>query len=189
MKKLIAATLLSLAMVAATGATSFAEYANTNSNNIIDWYNIIDGVKERDYRSVSRNQAPFYFSFNGFTAEPGQAYEMTLRHAGNSDNDREQWKLYLEGDDSRFQLEDLVYSNDWAGTSEWLWVDQTFLVKAEAIEMVGANWSFVLEPGTKRYSAIDLDMAQISAVPVPGSLLILGSGLVILAGVRKRKRL
>ncbi len=178
-----------LALVAGSSATAFAAYAQTNANNKIDWYNIIDGVKERDYRSVSSSgHTPFYFSFNGFAAQEGISYEMTLRHAGNSNNDREQWKLYMEGDNSRFLLDDLVYSNDWNG-EEWLWVEQVFLVNPGDMITAGDNWSFVLEPGTKKYSVVDLDLATLSAVPVPGGITLLGSGLIMLAGLRKKRKI
>ncbi len=173
-------------MALGTAPSAFAKYAASNANGTIDWYNIIDGVIERDYRSVSsRSHTPFQFSFNGFLAETGVDYEMVLRHAGNSDNNREQWDLYLEGDDARLHIDDLVYSNDWVGPN-WLWVDQSFLITAEHITTVGDNWYFSLEPGTTRYSVVDLDQAQISAVPVPGGWLLLASGLVGLAALRKK---
>ncbi len=173
-------------MVMGSIPSAFAEYTETNANGVIDWYNIIDGVIERDYRSVSsKSHTPFHFSFNGFLAEAGVDYEMVLRHAGNRDNNREQWDLYLEGDDARIHIDDLVYSNAWVG-SNWLWVDQSFLITAEHITAVGDNWYFSLEPGTTRYNVVDLDWAEISAVPVPGGLLLLASGLVGLAALRKK---
>jgi hypothetical protein len=190
MKKILI-VFCTLVLVFGSAATALATYANTNEDNTIDWYNIIDGVKERDYRSVSsRSHSPFYFNFNGFVAEENTSYEMTLRHAGNQNNGREQWDLYLEGDNSRFQLADLFYSNDMTGVSpnlEWVWVDQAFLITSEDIARAGDNWSFVLEPGTDDYSVIDLDRADISAVPLPAALWLLGSGLLGLIGMRKRQ--
>jgi hypothetical protein len=189
MKKIVM-LFCTLLLVSGSATSALAAYANTNRDNVIDWYNIIDGVKERDFRSVSsKKHAPFYFNFNGFSVEQGASYEMTLRHGGNSNNKREQWKLYLEGDNSRMKLDDLFYSNDMTGYHpdlEWGWVDQKFLVSAGDIASVGENWSFVLEPGTKRYSVLDLDRAGISSVPVPGALYLLGSGLVAMMGLRKK---
>lgn len=187
MKKMLL-IFFTLLMVAGPAANAFAEYMETNENNIIDWYNVIEGVVERDYRSVSSSShTPFHFSFNGFLAEEGTSYEMTLRHAGNRDNDREQWDLYLEGDSGRLQLDNLGYSNDWNG-SDWFWVEQTFLVAAGDLATVGDNWSFVLEPGTDDYNVIDLDKADISAVPLPAALWLLGSGLLGVVGLRKRNQ-
>jgi hypothetical protein len=55
------------------------------------------------------------------------------------------------------------------------------------IATAGDDWSFVLEPGTDRYSVLDLDRAEISAVPLPGALWLLGSGMLGLVGLRRRR--
>jgi hypothetical protein len=79
MKKILM-VLWALMMVSGPAASAFGAYASTNENNTIDWYNIIEGFGKRDYRSVSsRSHTPFHFSFNGFDAEEGASYEMTLR--------------------------------------------------------------------------------------------------------------
>ncbi|MBW1799512.1 MAG: DUF4465 domain-containing protein [Deltaproteobacteria bacterium] len=72
--------------------------------------------------------------------------------------------------------------NDWYILDEWTWVDMTGLGDIIGFEIAFAGSQADFVPS---YAAMD-DLTG-SPVPIPGSLLLLGSGLLGLIGIRRKK--
>lgn len=185
MKKIV--FLLVLFVSFAFAESALAAYVEvTNTGGAIDWANIIEGSMERDYRDVSTtSHTPFEFTFEEFSPAADNGFMMTLRHSGNRYSDRENWQLYFNNSGSLTLLGELDYSNDWG--EGWIgWVDQAFFISSELA--AGADtFTFVLDAGgTDRRQVISLDNAEISAVPLPGAIWLLGPAVCGMFGFRKK---
>ncbi|MBT8338780.1 MAG: PEP-CTERM sorting domain-containing protein [Desulfatitalea sp.] len=146
--------------------------------------------KGRDAILLNGSGSPFEFdyshdvSFNPPAAEITGAV-MTLSHYGNSGSDN--GRLWLLADSGNNLIGKL-------GDSNSDWVDQEFVVPANLLTLLsGESWSLelTLSETTNGTDRLWIDksvlLGEYTPVPVPGAVLLLGSGMIGWMVSRKKK--
>jgi hypothetical protein len=167
--------------------TSVADFAGTGTD------------AGRTYLEIGDNSSLFIYNYShNVSFDPAAASitsaTITLSHKGNSNNNGELWFLY-EGSAVKIQqLSGSTFSSDW--------VDEVITLPPSLFSAIsGGSWSLALSlqettPGTDElwidksvlsgeYDAVTTP-SNPPSVPEPASMLLLGFGLVGLAGIRRK---
>lgn len=180
------------AVTLATGSATLA-FATSTYTDIVDFEGEVDDIDGVDFTYVEPTNT---FSYNhilsGLTTPPHilLSGNLSISHMGVSSNEAaEVWLAYAASGNKEFlgKLSPSPYFNGWQKDS--------FDVNSSVLEMLDDStpWTLVisLEEQTSGTDKIRLDYSQLrveyetSAVPIPGSLVLLGSGLGALTFLRR----
>lgn len=191
MKKRILA--IFAALILATGCTSVAGAATTFTD-LVDFIGEQDDVNGVDYEFVvATNTFSYNHVLTGLQTPPLKLLSgnLLLSHMGVSVNTAAEVWLAHTGNEQKYYIGTLAPSPSYDA-----WVLDPLSLPSEILRQMEENipWTLLisLEEATAGADKIRLDYSQLTveyaAVPVPGSLILLASGIVALTALRGRKK-
>ena len=176
-------------MCTAYGATFIKDYDYSGTNHDetyiqvnTDFANPSNPVGVMDPLVITSND------FTDFNISDGSFFNIKVWQRGNYNNtSHEQWGLYFDNDTTTGSGYQLVQLFSYSMTTEdpW-WVLDTM---PGSFDLSGSNWAFKVDDYSSAadHAGIKIDDVIISNVPLPGALWLLGSGLVCLASISRKK--
>ena len=131
--------------------------------------------------------------FDGFNTDDGNYFTIKFWQAGNLNTpSHEEWGLYFDNDTTDSTPKSLVQlfsTSTFTDESGHLYSEWVLDIMPGSFDLSGTNWAFYVDDYSSAayHAGIKIDEVTISNVPIPGAVWLLGSGLIGLVAVRRKR--